>query len=460
MVANTFWRAVVLAALAFANQALAQAVGSIEVRPFVTGLIPVIGRNGAVGGIAVDTEGVVARSTTEQAREVAAARALALMPAGSRAAASSPLRKISLVGLQAAIRMQQSGGSRYADELQNLAGLTRVEYLFVDAEHGDLVLAGPAEGWRVDEQGNAVSRGSGVAPVQLDDLVVALRTARAAASGRGISCSIDPTEEGLARLKPLLRARTLNESIIGKMEKALGPQRITITGVPESSHFARVLVAADFAMKRLGMGFEASPVSGLTSYLEMLRAPGAPRPENAMPRWWMAPSYEPLQKDEAGFAWRLRGAGVQTLSEAGYLRPARGEGAEREDLLARKWARDMTEHYGELAQAMPVFAELRNCMDLAVVAALLVKENLPGRAGCKLDLLLDERQVLVADYATPRAVDSRASFVRKGSGWILSLSGGVQVDSWSVLERVESNSDLAGQRKPSLVGRRGHWWWD
>jgi hypothetical protein len=169
---NVWWVWLALAWLGWptsANQARAQAVGSIEIRPFVTGIIPVVGRNGAVGGIAVDPEGVIARSTTEQARELKAARAAALAPASSTAAASSRLRKISLVGLQAAIPAQQGRGSRYDDELQNLAGLTRVEYVFVDAEHGDLVLAGPADGWRVDEEGNVVSRGCGVAPVQHDD---------------------------------------------------------------------------------------------------------------------------------------------------------------------------------------------------------------------------------------------------------------------------------------------------
>jgi hypothetical protein len=449
-----------LAGLLGGSHAHAQAIGSIEVRPFVTGLIPVIGRNGAVGGIAVDADGVVARSTTAQARELKAARAAALAPAISPVAVSSRLRKISLQGLQAALRTQISRAGRYDDELQNLAGLTRIEYVFVDADYRDLVLAGPAEGWRVDEQGNVVSLKTGTAPVQLDDLIVALRTARAAASGRGISCSIDPTSDGLSRLKPLLKSRSLNENIIAKMEAALGPQQITITGVPASSHFARVLVAADFGMKRLGKGFEVSPASGLTSYLELLKTPGAPRPENAMPRWWMAPSYNPLERDEAGLAWRLSGPGVQTLSEAGYLRSAGGERRERDDALPRQWAADMTERYAQLSRAMPVFAELRNCMDLAVVAALLVKEELPGRAGCNLDLLLDERQVAVAEYAVPRQVDSRASLVRKGASWLLSLSGGVQVDSWSVLQRVENSREVAEQRTPALASRREHWWWD
>jgi hypothetical protein len=293
--------------------------------------------------------------------------------------------------------------------------------------------------------------------VQLDDLVVALRTAQAATTGRGISCSIDPTEDGLRRVESLLASRTYSEAAVSRLEKALGEQQITITGVPASSHFARVLVAADFTMKRLGMNFDRSPIKELPSYLEMLQDPAAPPPENAMPRWWMAPRYESLLRDEQGLAWQLRGPGVQTLSEAGYLGR---EAAVGEDPLAKRWAELMTAHYEPLSQALPVFAELRNCMDLAVIAALVVKEDLATKANCDLSLLLDERQLAAAEYPVPAKVASQASLVRKGPGWILSLSGGVQVDSWSVLERVESSADLTTQQRQAASGRRNRWWWD
>ena len=57
--------------------------------------------------------------------------------------------------------------------------------------------------------------------------------------------------------------------------RALGIQRISLCGVPPTSHFARVLAAADYRMKRLAMNFEPAPVEGLPSYLAMIE-PGAP----------------------------------------------------------------------------------------------------------------------------------------------------------------------------------------
>ncbi len=448
-----------IAPLFAAQPALAQFTGSFELRPFVVGLIPVVG-NGAVGGVSIDAGGVLARSDIDAAGRLREARLRALSPIDSDLAATSPCRKVSLRRLSAAIDECRLAKKPIDDALQNLAGLTGIEFVFVFPEEQDIVLAGPAEAWRVDNQGNVVGRSSGLPSLQLDDLVVALRSAKAATSGRGISCSIDPTEEGLKRLRPLMKNATFSEATVERLAEALGPQQITITGVPASSHFAHVLVAADFLMKRLGMNFEKSPVDGLPSYMELLALRTAPRPKSAMPRWWMAPKYEPLIKDADGLAWQLRGS-VQTLTEDGYVGSSGAVVATgREDPLAKKWADAMTNNYAALAKALPVFAELRNCIDLAVVAALLVKEDLTRKAGCDLPLLLDESRIAVAEYPVPKSIASRASFVRKGRDWIISLSGGVQVDSWSALERVEINAQLHETRaiaKPAIPDR---WWWD
>jgi hypothetical protein len=128
--------------------------------------------------------------------------------------------------------------------------------------------------------------------------------------------------------------------------------------------------------------------------------------------------------------------------------------------LAKKWADSMTSHFEPLAKALPVFGELRNCMDLSVVAALLVKENLPALAGCDLSLLLDEKRLTVAEYQVPKSIDSRASLIRRGKDWILSLSGGVQIDSWSVLERVEAKPELSTTRQSAIPPSPDRWWWD
>ena len=88
--------------------------------------------------------------------------------------------------------------------------------------------------------------------------------------------------------------------------------------MPTTSHFARVLVAADYRMKRLAMGFEPSPVRGLPSFLEMLPVSGRGM-SNMMPRWWLEPKYESVLRDADGLAWELRGGSVKAMTEEDYL---------------------------------------------------------------------------------------------------------------------------------------------
>jgi len=108
----------------------------------------------------------------------------------------------------------------------------------------------------------------------LDDLLVALRTTAAAQRG-AMSCSIDPTREGLVKLQTLVKSLTTMGNAaqtIAAIEETLGPQVITVNGVPDVSHFARVMVAADYKMKRMAMHFEPAPVPGMPSFLEMTKA--------------------------------------------------------------------------------------------------------------------------------------------------------------------------------------------
>jgi len=85
---------------------------------------------------------------------------------------------------------------------------------------------------------------------------------------------------------------------------------------------------------------------------------------------------------------------------------------------------------------------------------------LSGRAGCDLSLLLDEKRIAIAEHPVPRMVDSRASLVRKGRNWIVSISGGVEIDSWSVLNRAESSPELAKTRSAAAPREDEKWWWD
>ena len=113
------------------------------------------------------------------------------------------LRKISLRRLEAAIADHRKTGEPLNDEMKYLAGLQHIQYVFVYPELGDIVLAGPGEGWKINAQGDLVGVTTGRPVMWLDDLLVALRTAEATQQ-TGISCSIDPTDEGVVRVNKLV----------------------------------------------------------------------------------------------------------------------------------------------------------------------------------------------------------------------------------------------------------------
>ncbi len=441
----------------------AQGLSSGGLKPFVIAVIPVVGRNGAVGGVSIDAGGVVNRSSRETTGQLRRAWLAAMVPAGGEMARASSFRKVSLRRLEAAMVECRAKNQPLPLDMRFLAGLQRVRYVFAYPEAKDIVLAGEAEGWLVNDAGEVVGQTSGQPVLQLDDLLIALRTAPAAVAGPGITCSIDPTEEGLARFDRLMRGQniTMSEAAIRRLERTLGKSVVTVTGVEPDTHFAQVLVAADFRMKRLALGFEPAPIHDLPSYLQMLQAGDQPPPQNAILRLWLTPKYDAVLRDADGLAWELVGDGVRTLTEAGLLAgPGRAAGAGAPDPLAQAWADTFTNRYGELAAKLPVFASLRNCIDLAVVGAIATKELWLGRTGLDGSLLVDARQADVARYPAPRSTPTRASFMPRGSEYIVSLSGGVDLDSWSVLKQATIRATLASLRTSSAAPKSNAWWWD
>ena len=421
-----------------------------------------LGGGQGVGGIAIDPSGTLTNAVLGDTKKLHDLRAQVLKDVPGDIKAPAPLRKISLRRLEAAIAKSKKSGDPLADEIRLLAGLQSIRFVFVYPEERDVVLVGFAEGWKLDDRGNLVGLTTGRPVMLLDDLLVALRSANESSSG-GITCSIDPRPEGLQRLNAYVKTLTNIEdpqTTIHTIEQLLGVQTITLRGVPPTSHFARVLVAADYRMKRLGMNFEPAPVAGLPSYIQMLR-PGSRGMQNLTPRWWLVPNYAPLSTDDQGLAFELRGAKVKCLTEETYF-GANGSRSQTGKVspVAQQWADNMTARYADLSLKEPIFGQLRNCMDLAIVAALISKENLLGAANMELGLLLDVVELAAEEMLVPRQIDSQASFVKKGQNWVISASGGVEIDPWQVVDKLEKGPTLAADRLRSVPSNPQKWWWN
>ena len=444
------------------SQALCRVVGIAVIGFTVTGLVygqnvgVVATQSLAVGGVSIDTNGVLSNARTDDLGMLSKLREQSLEKIPAELNPAVEMRKISLRRIEAVLEACATNKKPIPDALKYLAGLQRIHYLFVYPEQKDIVLVGPGEGWKVDAKGNVVGIATGRPVMLLDDLLVALRTARAAAQG-GITCSIDPTPEGLARIKAPLRGGD-PQVVARDLESALGMQRISVQGVPATSHFARVLVAADYRMKRLAMNFDPSPVRGLPNYLQMVR-PGART--LLSPRFWLEPKYEALLRDADGLAFELRSSGVKAMTEEDHVAAGGNiEHSGRASPTAQRWADIMTAKYPELAVADPIFGQLQNCMDSAIVAALIVKERLTEKAGYSMPTLLESSAVQPVVFDAPKHVPSQASTLKKGRNWVISVSGGVAIYSWSLADAAKQSDTVAPVRAKAAPAENANWWWN
>jgi len=420
----------------------------------------IIAQQRQVGGVKIDADGVLSAPTTLEQRELERIRQKNLDAVPIDLQKPAKMRAVSLKRLEADVAKAHQENTPLPDEVKYLAGLQRIEFVLIYPERGDVVLVGPAEGWAIDSLGNVVGATTRRPVMLLDDLIVVLQ-ARKNTPMEPISCSIDPTPEGLRRVRALSsRLRTIGNPRVTmrRYEEALGPQVISITGVPPTSHFARMMVAADFRMKRLAMNFEPAPVDNMPSFLHLMKT-GSRGMGNVLPRWWLAPKYEPIARDAKGLAWQLRGQGVQCMTESDYLLESgeRKIGAARASQPAQKWADTFTERFEELANHDSTFGQLRNIMDLAVVVALIEKEQLLERAGLQLTELIDN--TTPDQYDAPRRVASKATLLKRGRKNIISTSGGVEVSPWEVVAKtVEAEESLAPVHKQLSAGAE-QWWW-
>ena len=205
-------------------------------------------------------------------------------------------------------------------------------------------------------------------------------------------------------------------------------------------------------MKRIGMGLVPSPVDGLTSYLELLNDGPDANPRNPLPRWWIAYGEKPVERDAEGLGWRISPPGIQVRTAAGRLEPDGRISTQTEsDPIAKQWADSMTAKYDELAIVEPVFGQLRGCMDLALVTAILASGDLLTHVNLELPMLLDDTRLQLAAHRVPKSVASHASALRIGRTWVVSVSGGVELDVPRVVNAAELQADVGEVRMHDIA---------
>jgi hypothetical protein len=110
--------------------------------------------------------------------------------------------------------------------------------------------------------------------------------------------------------------------------------------------------------------------------------------------------------------------------------------------------------------ADPVFGELRNCMQLALVGALVVHERLMERADCSLPAMAQDSMFKTAELPAPTQVDSRTSMVKSGNKWNISVSGGVNIRPGEIVSKAQESAAPVEARGKAVRTGKSCWYWN
>ncbi|MGO8689651.1 MAG: hypothetical protein ACLQLG_08445, partial [Thermoguttaceae bacterium] len=123
-----------------------------------------------------------------------------------------------------------------------------------------------------------------------------------------------------------------------------------------------------------------------------------------------------------------------------------------------------TAKYSELAERSPVYAQLRNLIDLSIAAAYIRHEGFYGKAEWKMDLFGDEQRFAVETFDMPKQVAPAINAIWRGSRLMTPIGGGVAIEpSRAFANKQPSDDDPAVgkvRQQGKIVLAKGQWWWD
>jgi len=379
---------------------------------------------------------------------------------------SGSVRAVSLRVLQK--QCEDSRGEPLADQILNLGGLARVDGFIIDRTGKDIVLVGVA----------ATEAGSSL---YTEDFVVALRNAwRDRLEGAPadvpslgfLGCSID---HDAGTYQVLMQAA----SRIGRHEPMPGdvdrwnrlcerPMTVSISGIPPTSHFARVIFDADLSLKRLVLGLD-SPDPSFRSLLhfikeqaELVEKTGGRVMMLPILNLWLVPGANVYA--EAGHTTWLDACPVVMSTDECLVMEGTLACSGRTHAPVRKFADHFS--FTELVKTKPEFARLQSLYRLVALARIFKYKGIEK----SISYLLNSFPIGSADAPAPtpgipRLIDiakPRLSLGIKINKWKVPACGGIKMDidveqgeitTRPALEQLE-NKILEARPTPDTL------WWD
>jgi hypothetical protein len=166
-------------------------------------------------------------------------------------------------------------------------------------------------------------------------------------------------------------------------------------------------------------------------------------------------------------AMQLVGDGVKLVNADELVTAGGGRVASTTiDRASRAFVDTFTRKYPELADRVPVYAQLRNLIDMSIAAAYIQDRDLYAKAGWRMDVLGDEEALPVEVHAAPKTVETAVNALWKGRTLMTPIGGGVEMRPREALrpdrilpdEEDELSSTYSKIELPALEA--GRWWWD
>lgn len=290
------------------------------------------------------------------------------------------------------------------ETIRRPGSLRRIIGYLVVPEAGDLLLLGSRQG-------------SGT-PLDVDDLIVALQTAWR--DGDEPACSLDPNPHDFG-----------------------GPQTSRILGVPRDSHFAAVMLLADYEMKRVLFGQRAVNVPGFvdlkTRLTGLLARDEAGSELQWLARFWFTPAPPRVGDVQTSPDGRVTifDARMRLETETMEVRGNALGGTGRVDPILSEMMQQFMAGMAAMEAEVPEFAELQTLFDVVMLSSVLKTAQINHPVLARLAAMQH------TPTNVPRSYPGLTTFIDFEGVTIMSIQGGVTTRPSLARSAIAIRSDAA-----------------
>jgi hypothetical protein len=125
-----------------------------------------------------------------------------------------------------------------------------------------------------------------------------------------------------------------------------------------------------------------------------------------------------------------------------------------------------TKIYPKLAEQSPVYAQLRNCIDMAIAAAFIQHQDYYDLAKWTPAVIGDEKAFATETLNPPQQVETAVNSLYKGNTLVTPIGGGVQIRPTEAVDPTNLLQDDGAKVKDARAGvdlnklAPDQWWWD